>query len=170
MEEFSNYVYIAMAVIGGIWILLWLFVALRRRASNLTPASAAKVQKKAAPDFLSVDHKKRAEAIARGEAYDQVLVEREAAEAAAAAGEPAVKELTLAEKFARIASILFSVFTLLVTMMRIFNDAEGLTGAGNKVVELVTQHPIAFAVALFVIGFHLFTFFANKKWKEAHKA
>lgn len=167
MEDFSNIVYIATAVVGAIWIALWLFIALRRRASNLTSASSAKVQKDAAPDFLKVDHKKREAAIKAGANYDKELKEREAAEAAANSKIGVPKEATLAERFSRIASALFAVFSLAVTIMSSLNQARGLEGAGGQFVDIAAKHPVAMVIAAFVICFQIYIFVTKKKWAEA---
>jgi hypothetical protein len=166
----DSFVFPVMIVIGVAWIAIWLFIYWRRKASNLTIANKAKVQKDAPPDFLKVDHKKREEAIARGEAYEEVLTEREEAEAQAAADAAAgiTEEVGLAERISRMASTLFAVFTLLVTLVRAFGDVQKLEDAGSTIGEIVTKHPIAFLVAAFVVGFQLVTFFTRKKWKDAH--
>lgn len=165
-ESFTNIVYVTTAVVGAVWIASWLFIAMRRRASNLTSASSAHVQKDAAPDFLKVDHKKREAAIKAGEAYGKELTEREAAEAAGLAGKPAPKEVTLTERFTRIASALLAVFSLAVTIMSALNQAKGLEGAGNQFADLAAKHPIAMVVAALVIVLQVYMFVTKKKWTE----
>jgi hypothetical protein len=166
-ESFANIVYVATAVVGAFWIACWLFIVLRRRASNLTSASSAPVQKDAAPDFLKVDHAKRDAAIKAGEAYGKELTAREAAEAAAAGAKAVPKEIGLAERFSRIASALFAVFSLAVTITGALNQAKGLEGAGNQFVDIATKHPMAMIIAAFVIAFHIYNFVTKKKWNEA---
>lgn len=165
--DISNVVYVATALVGGLWIVLWLFILWRRKASNLTSATGAKVQKDAAPDFLSVDREKRQAQIKAGEAYDKKLTEREVAEAAGRAAKPEPKELTMAERFARLASALFAVFSLATTIVGALNQAQGLEGAGQKFADIATQHPIAMAIAAFVIAFHIYQFISRKKWQDA---
>jgi len=165
-ESFTNLVYMATAVVGAVWIACWLFIAMRRRASNLTSASSAKVQKDAAPDFLKVDHAKRDAAIKAGEAYGKELTAREAAEAAAAGGKPAPKEVTLTERLTRIASALLAVFSLAVTIMSALNQAKGIEGAGNQFADLASKHPIAMTIAALVIVLQVYIFVTKKKWAE----
>ena len=61
-----------------IWGAISLFIYLRRRALNLTPVSAARTNEQAQPDFLKVDEKARAEALQKGEAFEQKLSAQEA--------------------------------------------------------------------------------------------
>ena len=90
----------------GIWLVLTVFVWMRRRASNLTPVNAAHKRKDAQPDFLKVDDKAREEAIKRGEEYDKDL-ERQARKRAKSK-DPA----SLSERFASFVSLFMSLFTL----------------------------------------------------------
>ena len=166
-ESFTNLVYMATAIIGAFWIVCWLFIAMRRRASNLTSASSAKVQKDAAPDFLKVDHAKRDAAIKAGDAYGKELTAREAAEAAATSKTSVPKEVSLAERISRVASALFAVFSLAVTIMGALNQAKGLEGAGGQFTDIATKHPVALVIAAFVIVFQVYIFVTKKKWAEA---
>jgi hypothetical protein len=51
--------YTGTIVVAVLWVVLAVFVHMRRRASNLTPIQAAKVNRKAQPGFLDVDHRKQ---------------------------------------------------------------------------------------------------------------
>ena len=92
LPEWLTYLMWGAVAFAALWLVSTIFIHMRRRATNLTSAQQAGVNKNAAPDFMKVDHKARDEAMKRGEAYDQELVEREKAAAAAAAGEKLKKE------------------------------------------------------------------------------
>ena len=154
--------------------LVWLVIALiawwRRRAYNLTIAATARRNRKNQPGFLTVDHKARAAAIARGEAHAEDLDERDEAEAALAAAD---KPLNLAGRLAQAATFIMSIVTLLTgfsgavfNVTRMGADIEQLS-AGGKLQHLVTEYPLGCAVAVFVIGYNLWRYIADKKWKEA---
>ncbi len=155
-----------------IWILLELIAWWRRRAYNLTIASTARRNKEAQPDFLNVDNKAREKAIERGEDYEEKLEERErqeALEALKAAKEP----VTIASRIASVATFLMSVFTLITGFSgaifgvgRIGGYLEDATTAG-KFEYLIQEHPIGCIIVAFVIGYHIWRYFAEKKWEKA---
>ncbi|MBI1339105.1 hypothetical protein GC169_02680 [bacterium] len=170
-EAWLDILYTGTLVATGIWLAIWLFITLRRRASNLTPVQAARVKKDAKPDFMKVDHEARKAAMERGEAFVKELDERDVSE-----GDAPVppKQLTLAERVSRIASLLFAVFSLLATLFTVISQVERMSTSIERVssmdrfMALVTEHPIPFAVATFVIIFHISRFFTRKRWKEAN--
>jgi site-specific recombinase len=161
--------YVTMAIVA-IWVASSLFVYMRRRASNLTSAHQTGVKKDASPDFMKVDHKAREAAMQRGEAYDQTLVEREAAEAAAA--EPAVKQASLISRLSGIASLLFSLFSLAGAISTVMFQVERMTGTigrADQLMTIVQKYPIPVAVCVFVIGFHIYHYITRRRWTEAPK-
>ncbi len=165
--EWLLWVTVAAAVL---WLLLTLFIYARRRASNLTPVTAADPKKNVAPDFLEVDHKARAAQIARGEAYEKELDAREAAEAAAAAR--AGKQMTLLQRFAGLATLLLSVFSLASTAVGVIWQVDrigGVLSQGDKLGVVLQKYPIPFAVCTFVIGYYVVAYFVQKQWKTAPK-
>lgn len=164
---------LAFKITAGIvvvWIALALFGWWRRRAYNLTVASTAKRNKRAQPDFLHVDTKAREAAIARGEAHEDELDEREAREAAIAAGGDPV---SAGRRIAQLAALLMSIFTLLCGIMGAVGNVgameaqvKNLTASG-KIQYLVTQHPIGTAIVLLVIGYNVWHYIQHRKWQEA---
>ena len=111
------------------------------------------------PDFLKVDHKKREEAIKRGEEFADKLTEREKAEAAAAeaALHPGKKKdpAGLIENLAKLASIAFSIFSLIGVIIGAITQVDKMNGiAGNfdKIWIVIEHYPIPVAIAVFVIG------------------
>ncbi|MDZ4761412.1 MAG: hypothetical protein SGJ21_10100 [Alphaproteobacteria bacterium] len=160
----------ATVAIAAVWIVSSLFIWMRRRASNLTSMQNAGVQGDARPDFLSVDHKARKEAMARGEAYDDTLVAREKAAADAAAGIEAKKPVNMIARIAGLASLLFSVFSLFSAVMQVIMNMERMTGTLSRTDQLgmiLQKYPIPVAICVFVIGFHIVNYFTSKKWTEA---
>lgn len=160
-------------VIVAIWIGSSIFIHLRRRASNLTSTHEAKVQKDAAPDFLSVDQKAREAAVKRGETYEKELTEREKAEAAAAAGAPAKKSAaTMLQSVAGIASFLFSLFSLAGLIVNVFTQVDRMNsqiGKSDQMFAAIMKYPIPAAICAFVLVYTLWYWIANKKWLEPPK-
>ena len=155
-----------------VWLLLSLIGWWRRRAYNLTVASTAKRNKKAQPEFLSVDEKARKEAIDRGRGHEEALAKREADEALAtlkAAKEP----ITWASRMASAATFLMSLFTLLTGFSgaifgvgRLGGYLEEATTSG-RLEYVLREHTIGCAIVAFVIGYHIWRFIAEEKWKKA---
>ena len=158
--------YVTMAIVA-IWVVSSLFVYMRRRASNLTSAHQTGVKKDAAPDFLTVDHKAREAAMQRGEAYDDTLAAREAAEAATQ--EPIVKRASLVSRLSGVASLLFSLFSLAGAITTVLMQVERMNntiGRSDQLMLVVQKYPIPVAICVFVIGFHIYHYIARKRWKE----
>lgn len=155
----------------GIWLAITVFVWWRRSASNLTPVNAAEKNRKADPDFLKVDHKARAEAIERGEAFDKEIERRER-EAELAKERAGRTPLSFSQRAARFLSFFMSLFTL-ATM--IFGAIFQVTRMGQmmqqystleRITTVVQSHPISFTVATLVIVFQVYRFFVDRKWQE----
>jgi len=161
---------ITMATVG-IWLAITVFVWWRRSASNLTPVNAAGRNKSAQPDFLKVDDQARAQAEARGEAFDKQLVrqEREAAKAEARGGR---ERRSASQKIAGLLSFLMSLFTLATMIVGAIWQVSRMGqlmqeySTFERIVAVVQNHPISFSVAALVIGFHVFRFFTDRQWKE----
>lgn len=152
--------------------LVWIFLALvawwRRRAYNLTIASTAKRNKDAQPDFLTVDKKAREAAIERGKAHEEELIERERREALAAVG-----GLTKGSHFARIATLLMSLFTLACSIMGVVGNVGAMEAsvqklnASGKIQYIIQQHPIATIIIVLVIAYNVWHYFQHRKWEQA---
>ncbi len=158
-------------VLAIVWLLLGLVTWWRRRAYNLTVASTASRSKAAQPDFLRVDEKARKEAIARGEAHEEFLEDRERAEALAAL-EGAKNPINAGRKMVGLAALLMSVFTLSTTIFGAINNVSGMSAAlrsldsFDKFTAIVAEHWLGALIVAFVIGWHLYKYFADRKWKE----
>lgn len=171
LPEWIVYMMWAAVAFAVLWLASTIFINMRRRATNLTSAQQASVKKDAAPDFLTVDEKARDAAMKRGEAYDKELVEREKAEAAAAAARGGKKEpIGLFKMLSGIAAFGFSLFTLLGSVLGTFRtlDQAGVQlSKFDQVGAIVTQYPIPTAICVFVIGYTIFIWVSQKKWTEA---
>jgi len=152
-----------------IWWLIALFVYLRRSASNLTPVQAARKTASHAPDFLSRDHRARDEALARADAFEKDLSSKEVEEARAATKAPR-DPWSLAGTVARLVSLFMSLFTL-ATMVH--GSIWQISRMGSLMREYTTlermgavirEHPVTFTIATVVIVYHIWRFFADRKW------
>jgi hypothetical protein len=173
LPEWITYLMWGAVAFAALWLVSTIFIHMRRRATNLTSAQQAGVNKNAAPDFMKVDHKARDAAMKRGEAYDQELVEREKAAADAAAGvKPKKEPVGIVKMISGLAAFLFSMFTLLGAIVGTFRT---LDGAGvqlsklDQVGAIITQHPIPSIICLFVIGYTIYLWVSQKKWAQPPK-
>jgi len=158
----QQYLLWATVALAVLWVGLSIFVQMRRKASNLTPVNAPSANKKAAPDFLSVDHKAREAQIKRGESFERELDTRDATEARA------LKNVTVWGRLAGFATLLFSIFSLLTTISGVFFQVDRIGATlsqSDRIVELLQKHPIPFAVCALVIGYYVVNFFVQKRWK-----
>ncbi len=155
---------------AGIWLAITVFVIWRRHSSNLTPVNAASRKKDAQPDFLNVDVKARAEAIKRGEAFEKGLDQRDAAEAKAARQRK--KGKSVAQSISGLVAFIMSLFTIasviygsIFTVSRMGSMMEEYS-ATERMIALITNHPIAFTVCVIVILARLYTQFVKPEPKE----
>jgi hypothetical protein len=155
--------------LAAVWLLLTIFVYMRRSASNLTPVNAPSAKKSATPDFMKVDEKAREAQIKRGETYEKVLDKREAEEAKASG---AVKQATMLQRLAGLATLLVSLFSLASTAIGVMWQVERMGGVLSNVDQLgfvIQTYPIPVAVCTFVIGYYVVIFFVQKKWKRVDR-
>ena len=173
LPEWLTYLMWGAVAFAALWLVSTIFIHMRRRATNLTSAQQAGVNKNAAPDFMKVDHKARDEAMKRGEAYDQQLVEREKAAAAAAAGEKLKKEpVGILKMISGIAAFLFSLFTLvgaIVSTFRTLDSAGVQLSKMDQVGAVVAQYPIPSIICIFVIGYTIYIWVSQKRWTQPAK-
>lgn len=170
LPEWLEYVMWGAVIFAVLWLASTVFIQMRRRATNLTSTHQAGVKKDATPDFMTVDHKAREAAVKRGEVYDKELTEREKAEAA----DKAIKKepVGLLKRFSAIAAFLFSLFTLLGTILGTFRT---LDGAGvqlsklDQVGAIISQNPIPTLICVFVIGYTIYIWISQKKWADPPK-
>lgn len=155
----------------GIWLAVTVFVLWRRNASNLTPVNSVERNRKAQPDFLSVDEKARREAIERGEAFDRELDKRDREEAADLRRRAARRRSPL-QRIAGLVSLFMAVFSLLSVIVSVVWQV-GVMGrmleeysAGDRLMLVVQKHPIGVAIAVLVIAYHIYRFFTDRKWQE----
>lgn len=156
---------IVMAV-TAVWLAWTVFIWWRRSASNLTAMSDVTPNKKAMPDFLSVDEKARKEAIKRGESFDRELSRRER-EDEKARRRTALKKETAFGRIGRLLSFgmaLFSMATMIsgtLFQVSIMGRYWEQYSASERLVAVIQNHPIGVAVTVLVIVYNLFTFVMN---------
>ncbi len=157
-------------IFAVLWLASTIFIQMRRRATNLTSTHQAGVKKDATPDFMSVDHKAREEAVKRGETYEKELAERAKAEAEAKAAKK--EPVGLLKRFSAVAAFLFSLFTLLGTILGTFRtlDQAGVQlSKMDQVGAIAAAYPIPTAICVFVIAYTLYVWISQRKWAEAPK-
>jgi hypothetical protein len=54
-----------------------------------------------------------------------------------------------------------------VTNLAKMGETLKSVGTAEKIQKIVTDHWFATTLALFVIGYHVWRYFADRKWKEA---
>lgn len=158
-------------VSAAVWLTLTVFIWWRRSASNLTPVNAARKNKKAEPDFLSVDRKGRAQAEARGEAYDKELEkeERAAAKADARGGRT---QTQLVQKLAGLVSLFMSLFALVSMIAGSILQVSRLGGmvkdysTVDTITTIIRENPVSFSVVAVVISVHIYRFIEKYQKKE----
>ncbi|MCA8902196.1 MAG: hypothetical protein KDA53_13225 [Hyphomonas sp.] len=155
--------------VTAVWLAVSVFIWWRRSASNLTVTSGATPNKKAQPDFLKADAKARAEAIKRGERFDQELERREREEAR----DHKRRQRTAhpASRWARIISLAMAMFSLAtmisgtIFQVSIMGAYWERYSAGERIMKMIEEYPLGVAVTIFVIGYNVVTFFTKRKWE-----
>jgi hypothetical protein len=165
--------FVGTIIVTAVWLALVIFIMLRRRASNLTPIQAAR-KKDVKPGFLTVDHEKQEAMKRAGAAYDSELARREKDEEVEAQAKTETKGAdTVMARIARLLSVIMSVFTLATLIGGVIFNVNYLGGmlreysAVDRLFIVVQEHPIAVAVAVLVIGYHIYSYIAGRKWKSA---
>ncbi len=155
----------------ALWAAVTAFVLFRREASNLTPVHATKKNKKAQPDFLKVDKKKRKEALAKGRGFEKDLLKREkneskAAEYARRAGQSAGQRIagliSFVMSFFTLATMIYGAIFQVSRMGKMMQEYSTL----ERITAVIQAHPIAFVIASLVIIFHIYRFITGRKWQQ----
>ncbi|HPE46831.1 MAG TPA: hypothetical protein PLR76_00465 [Hyphomonas sp.] len=155
--------------VTAVWLAVSVFIWWRRSASNLTTVSSASPRRGAQPDFLEVDTKARAEAIKRGERFDQELERRERAEERESRRQARTgKKASRWARFISLAMALFSLATMIsgtIFQVSIMGAYWEQFSAGERIMAMIRHYPLGVAVTVFVIGYNLITFFINRQWE-----
>ncbi len=156
---------------AGIWLAITVFVIWRRKSSNLTPVNVPDKNRKAQPDFLKVDKKARQTAINRGESFDKELQRREREEARNKARKNRDPS-SIGQRIAGLITLIMSLFTLasmiygsIFTVTRMGGMMEEYS-TQERIVAVIQNHPIAFAITVLVIIARIFTFFTKRNELE----
>lgn len=158
-------------VVTAIWLATTTFVIWRRASSNLTTASSASPNRKAIPDFLTVDEKARKEAIKRGEQFDKDLDKRDREDERKARRLARRKE-TAFRRITRLISLFMALFSLAtvisgtVFQVSFMGSIWAQYSASERLLAVIKAHPIGVAVTVIVVLYNLVTFVTNRKWEE----
>lgn len=150
-----------------LWLALLLFVSWRRGVTNLTPVTAPSARREARPDFLEVDRPAREAALARGDAFAGELDEKERQEVA----ESRTRRAGKAKNVAGFMSLFMSVFSLVTLLtgaiwrVTFVGAVWERYSASERLLAVMKAHPFAFTVCTLVIGYHIFQFVADRKWR-----
>lgn len=145
-------------VSAALWLVLWLYQSSRRKALNLTTTETVR-EAGVKPDFLTVDHEKRDAALRGGEAFDKHVAERDAPP-------PSETDETISKccGFARLMTIVLALVSLVTgvigALMRVeaYDSAVRKYGAWDNAVQIISDYPVGFAVAIGVVGLVGFNF------------
>ncbi len=140
-----------LVALAAVWLITTVIRYFYRRAYNLTHAESGK-SRDIKPDFLKVDKDKRQAALDRGAAYDARLAARETESAGKAA------TVEKAWYWSRIAATSAAILTLVATVLYTLDSVETIEkglkqfSSWDRFAQLVSQHKVAAAVAIAVIG------------------
>ncbi len=172
LDTILTYLTWAVAIFSVLWIGSGIIGYMHRRAYNLTRAESGR-SRNIQPDFLKVDKAKREAAMNRGAAYDKELAERDAAEAAAAAGARASTDSM--EKWSRLAAMISATFTLLAAVIgtlsrvdKLQDDAQSI-GSWDALVNTINAHKIGTTIAVIVIAANVIVYVKSVRKNTAHK-
>ena len=157
----------ATLAVAILWLLVGAWTAWRRKALNLTVVDSA--QGDVTPGFMTLDQGKRQQALDRAGRFEGEL-NRQDAQKAAVKG--AKTDLGLA-RTTRVLAVFMSFFSL-ATLIAGAVWQVGWLGvvwekwsAGGRIAETLRAHPVAAAVCLAVIAFHVLTFVRERRWAGA---
>ncbi len=155
--------------VTAVWMACAVFIWWRRSASNLTTISSMNVNRKAQPDFLSQDQKARAEAIKRGERFDEELERREREEEKE--GRRKKRREAPASRWARLISLFMALFSLAtmvsgtIFQVSIMGAYWEKYSASERVLTMIQKYPLGVGVTVLVIVYNLYVYISNRKWE-----
>lgn len=145
----------AAVVLGLVWLGLALLDYFNRRAYNLTVADRTGNGGRQ-PDFLGVDHEKRAAAMEAGKAFDEKVAREE--EAAASGGKSAARD------YAGWGASIFAFLTLATAVIGAFARVEYYDTAVRqfsnfeRLGQIIQTYWLGFIVVLLLIAIQIYTF------------
>ncbi|MCI4666274.1 MAG: hypothetical protein MRY74_16295 [Neomegalonema sp.] len=146
----------ATAALGAVWVVLAVLDYLNRRAYNLTMADRGG-NGGAQPDFLRVDGDKREEARRAGEAFDEKMRARDAAEA----GEPSAPNQS-ALSLTKIITLIFAVITAITVIVGAIGRIEYYDAAVRRLsswerfVEIVNAYWPGFIIVALIVAAQIY--------------
>lgn len=159
-------------VVTVAWLLWTVFITWRRSASNLTTIRGAKANRKAEPDFLSVDDLLRKEALKRGEAFEKELEASEREEERARLRKQKTKQGIIG-RAGQLISLFMAVFTVAtmisgtIFQVSIMGQYWERFSASERLTTIITEHPIGVTVTVLVILYNITRFIFNFRKESA---
>ncbi|MEO0983161.1 MAG: hypothetical protein AAFX03_10970 [Pseudomonadota bacterium] len=156
---------------AAVWLAVTVFVAWRRNASNLTAVHDAERNRRAQPDFLSVDAKERKEAMRRADQFESDLDKRDRDEARSERRK-AREQATMLQRATQLISFgmaLFSLATMISGTMfqvSIMGRYWEQYSAGERLAAVIREHPIGVAITVAVILYNIARFVVNRSWQK----
>lgn len=148
-ESLLNWLLWGVILLIIAWVVLSAAGYMQRRAYHLTVAGSA-TSKNIKPDFLTVDHAARQEAIERGKAFDRAL-----------ASPPIIETIASATSYSRIVALVLAVASFIAACASALQKIEPLQAAfeswssWDRLIDLIMRYKLGFAIALIVILAHL---------------
>lgn len=156
---------IAMAALFVLWLAATVVRAMHRRAYNLTKAETAPATA-GRPRFLAVDEKARAEALARGDAYERPTDGAPPAAAPPPTGQSATNLWGLFSRLGAVIIALAHVGVAVVSVTAMLKDANEVmqdVSAMDCVRAVVTRYWFGLLLGLIVIIAEVVQFFRARK-------
>ena len=168
---FIDFLFNVTIVFTMIWLGWTLFISMRRSSSNLTPINSVSAKKKAQPDFLSTDKKARKEALKRGDNFERELSEAEKNQERAMRRMQRRKETPIgrAGRLITLGMAVFSLATMVsgtIFQVSIMGRYWEQYSASERLMSVVTKHPIGVGITSAVILYNFYIFFKNRKWEQ----
>ena len=141
-----------LGLLAVIWLVSGVIGYLQRRAYHLTPADSGGAGK-ITPDFLTVDHAARQQAMERGKAFDAML-----------APPPVAATVATAINYSRILALILSVARFIAAIAGAVQKIEPIQAAfenwssWDRLIDIIARNKLGFAIASVVILANLVLF------------
>lgn len=141
-----------LGLLAIVWLVSGVIGCMQRRAYNLTPAESSG-SGKITPDFLTVDHAARQQAIERGKAFDAML-----------APPPVAGPVVAATNYSRIIALILSLSSFIAAFAGAVQKIEPIQAAfqnwssWDRLIDIIARNKIGFAIAFIVILANLVLF------------
>lgn len=163
-SAFLDVLAITMIAVAFVWCVFRFALARHRRRMNLTMAASARPNRAARPDFLESGAVARKRAAARADDYARSLEDGEgrpdAVPATVSRGERTMRWISLGMACFTLATMVSGTIFQVSYISRLVENY----GAVDRMLHVVTNYPLATAVAVIVIAYNTMTFVREKRW------